>query len=332
MKKYLLPTIYLSLLFILNTSCSQQTNQENVVVYTAVDQVYSEKILRGFEEETGITVKAVYDAEASKAVGLEQRLLSEKESPKADLFWNSEFMRTARLAQNEVFAEFAPDSGTIPDVRYLSPDKLWFGMGARSRVFIVNTKEVSPQQYPKSLLDLIDPKFKGKIAISSPFSGSTSTHFAALYLKYGEKKFIQFLEGLKANEVALLAGNSVVKDNVGYGRYAFGLVDTDDALVGIEQGLPVEMVYYDQEGSGVFSFFQTISVVKMGPNPANAARLFNYLLTEEIEKELIRLKAVQFPLLSSHPDDAMPVMWTARPDEVVDALKPSIDLIRKYLD
>lgn len=47
-------------------SCYNTKTKNEVVIYTSVDQVFSSKILKEFEEETGIHVKAVYDTEASK--------------------------------------------------------------------------------------------------------------------------------------------------------------------------------------------------------------------------------------------------------------------------
>jgi iron(III) transport system substrate-binding protein len=316
----------------LTSGCSQQSEKQEVVIYTSVDQVYSSKILKDFEKKTGITVKAVYDAEASKAVGLEQRLLAEKDNPKADVFWNSEFMRTARLARQGVFAEFHRETGDYLGTNYFSPEKVWYGMGARTRVFIVNMEKLPPEDYPTKLEDLLDPRYKGKIALSTPFSGSTSTHLAALFNKLGKERFIQFLVKLKENNVSFLAGNSVVKDAVGHGKFAFGLVDTDDALVGVEQGLPVKMVYYDQNEQGVFSFFQTVALIKNGPNPSNAAKLIDYLLSERTENELISMNGVQFPLLTELPSEQMPRMWAAQANEIVDSLQPSVTLIREYID
>ena len=64
-----------------------------VIVYAAQDQVYAEPILREFEKETGIKVKAVYDSEAVKTVGLANRLLAERSHPQCDVFWGNEEMR-----------------------------------------------------------------------------------------------------------------------------------------------------------------------------------------------------------------------------------------------
>jgi iron(III) transport system substrate-binding protein len=319
-------------LIVLMIGCSKQTDNQEVVIYTSVDQVYSANILKQFEKESGISVKAVFDAEASKAVGLEQRLLAEKSSPRADVFWNSEFMRTTRLAHQGLFERYSPKIIKYSNTDYFSPDKMWHGIGLRTRVFIVNKDELTPQEYPTTLDDIFAPRFKGKVAIATPFSGSTATHFAALYSKLKKEGFSHFLERAAENQIALLAGNSVVKDAVGHGKFAIGLVDSDDALVGIEQGLPVEMVYYNQDGHGSFAVFQTVALVKNGPNPSNATKLIDYLLSERIEQQLIAMHAVQFPVLTDNPPKEMPNMWTGQANDIVDSLQPSIELIRNYLD
>ena len=85
------------------TSCSKQKDKNQLIIYTAVDQIFSQKIIKEFSKESGLDVKVLYDTEASKAVGLEKRLLAEKKHPKADIFWNSEFMRMARLDKVGLF-------------------------------------------------------------------------------------------------------------------------------------------------------------------------------------------------------------------------------------
>jgi len=84
--------------------CSHHPHPQ-AVVYAAQDQVYSEPILREFERRTGIRVRAVYDSEAVKTVGLANRLLAEKNHPQADLFWGNEELRTRQLAAQGVFRE-----------------------------------------------------------------------------------------------------------------------------------------------------------------------------------------------------------------------------------
>src|SRR6267142_2407557 len=74
-----------------------------VVVYCAQDQTYAEPIFRDFEKENGIKVRAVYDNEAVKTVGLANRLLAERRHPQCDVFWGNEEMSTRQLAAQNVF-------------------------------------------------------------------------------------------------------------------------------------------------------------------------------------------------------------------------------------
>src|SRR5438876_6327152 len=76
-----------------------------VIVYCAQDQTYAEPIFRDFQRETGIKVRAVYDNEAVKTVGLANRLLAERNHPQCDLFWGNEEMRTRQLAAQNIFRE-----------------------------------------------------------------------------------------------------------------------------------------------------------------------------------------------------------------------------------
>ena len=315
-------------------SCTNNEAKEEVVIYTSVDQVFSSQILKEFERETGILVKAVYDTEATKAVGLEKRLYQEMKHPKADIFWNSENLRSARLDAYDIFLK-QPTKVKLYEhnnSKYISKKMTLFGMGIRSRVFIVNTDLMDENAYPTKLEDLIDPKYKGKVAICSPLFGTASAQFAALYAKWGEKRFIKFLKALKANNVAILSGNSNVKDAVGRGEYLFGLVDTDDALVGIEQNLPLEMLYYGESGEGMFALYQTIGILKNGPNTKVAHKLFDYLLSAKIEDKLIKMNAVQFPILSQKQIHKEPLLWSLAPEKTATYIKPSSELVRKYLD
>ena len=57
-----------------------------VSVYTSLDRPYAEPVLRAFERRSGIRVLDVYDAEATKSVGLAARIVYERARPRADVF------------------------------------------------------------------------------------------------------------------------------------------------------------------------------------------------------------------------------------------------------
>jgi molybdate transport system regulatory protein len=83
--------------FVVLSGCGRSASNV-VVIYTSQDEVYAEPILREFEKETGLQVQPVYDSEAVKTVGLVNRLLTERNNPQCDVFWNNEEFRTRQLA------------------------------------------------------------------------------------------------------------------------------------------------------------------------------------------------------------------------------------------
>lgn len=88
MLRFIYYCLWMVLLILLPGCKGKNTPQQEVVVYTSLDKVFSQPILEAFEKETGITVKAVYDSEAAKTTGMVNRLIAEKNSPRADVFWN----------------------------------------------------------------------------------------------------------------------------------------------------------------------------------------------------------------------------------------------------
>ena len=166
--------------------CARTANQ--VVVYTSVDQPFAEPVLKDFERQTGISVLPVYDVEAAKTTGLVNRLIAEKDRPQADVFWSSDTVRTIALKRRGVLAAYrSPTAEAIP-AAYRDPEGYWTGFGARARVLLVNTSVVKDSDLPKSILELTEPKWRGKVAMSFPLFGTMSAHVAAIFLLLGDDK------------------------------------------------------------------------------------------------------------------------------------------------
>ena len=222
-----------------------------VTVYVSTDRVFSEPVLREYERRTGVRVNAVYDTEETKSTGLANRLIAEKPRPQADVFWSNEPVRTLVLKSRDVLAAYrSPSAEGIP-AALVDPEGYWTGFSARMRVIAYNTTLVKPDEAPRSVFELADPKWRGQVAMADPRFGSTSFHVAALYALAGDEKMDDFFRRLKANGVKVVDGNSVVRDLVARGEVKIGLTDTDDVNVAIEDGQPIAMVLPDADGLGV---------------------------------------------------------------------------------
>ncbi len=270
-----------------------------VALYVALDQQHSEHFVREFERKTGLHVTARFDTEASKTVGLVSAIVEEAARPRCDVFWNNELAHTVRLAQKGLLAPYdSPAAKTIP-AAWCDPQKLWHGFAARARILIVNTDLIpDPKDRPRSLWDLIDPRWKGRCAIARPLTGTTLTHFAALRLALGAAEFDRLVLGLFANQVVFLQSNGATMRAVRDGQLAFALTDTDDFHVALRKGHKVACVFPDQQAGGLGTMLipNSVALVKGGPNPEAARKLIDYILSEEVEAALAAAASAQIPL------------------------------------
>jgi iron(III) transport system substrate-binding protein len=288
----------LSLIQGCTSKSSEQLGNGEVVVYTAHDSVFSEPIFEQFHESTGIAVRPKFDVESTKTVGLVNAIMAESERPRCDVFWKNEILNSLRLEEQGLLESYASPAAANYPAAFKDADGKWHGFAARARIILVNTKLVPEGERPDSIHDLADAKWKGKTAIAKPLFGTTATHAACLFAALGDEKAKEFFEGLKANDVQILAGNKQVAEAVANGGAAFGLTDTDDALQMIEQGLPVTIIYPDQDEGGLGTLFipNTVSIIKGCAHPEEARRLIDYLLSAEVEAALATGPAGQIPL------------------------------------
>jgi len=272
-------------------------NTSVVIVYVSEDQVFSEPILRDFEKETGITVKAAYDTEEAKSTGAMNRLIAEKDNPQADVYWANEPVRAEVLKQKGISMPYvSPNAKDIPMV-FKDPDGYWTGFSARARVLVVNN---SVKDEPGTILAYMDPRRKGKSVITNPLFGTTTAEIAALFTIWGDEQVREFMAAMKRNGVAISTNNGESADFVASGQYDFSLVDSDDVVNRMRQGKPVTMVYPDQGENGIGCFIvpNAAVLIKGGPHPDAARKLIDYLLSRETERKLAFADCAQIPL---HP-------------------------------
>jgi iron(III) transport system substrate-binding protein len=273
-----------------------ESAERTVTVYVSTDRVFSEPVLREYEKRTGVRVNAVYDTEETKSTGLANRLIAEQARPQADVFWSNEPVRTLLLKSRGVLSPYrSPSAEGIPRA-LVDSEGYWTGFSARIRVIAYNTKLVRAEEAPQSIFDLADLRWRGQVAMADPRFGSTSFHVAALYATAGDEKMDDFFRRLKANDVRVVDGNSVVRDLVARGDVKVGLTDTDDVNVAIEDGQPIAMVLTDAAGLGVPVMPNMVSLIANAPHSDEGRRMIDYLLSADVEQQLAQSEAVQIPL------------------------------------
>ena len=267
-------------------------SQRTVVVYTSQDQIYAEPLLADFTRLTGIKVLPVFDSESVKTAGLAQRLIAEKDNPRADVFWSNEEMISHRLGELGALDTNA-----------------WVTAGYRTRRLVINTNFVSPQDAPKSLTELTNAKWAGKVAIAYPIYGTTAAHFVGLRQAWGDDRFRAWCKALAANKPFVVDGNSVVVRMVGAGEAWIGLSDSDDFAAGVRNGWPIASM---PVGCDLLTIPSSVGIVRGAPHPAEAEAFFKFAQSEDAVKRLVANNALEGV---AAPDKAMKLKQPAPVDD-----------------
>ena len=294
------------------SSCGKKDAPRQVVLYTSCDDYLLRDIIPAFEKESGIKVLIVGDTEATKTTGLVQRVIDEKDHPRADVWWSNEPFGTARLDGEGLLApytsaaerEFASGWPTWLRAR----DRTWYGFALRSRVIAVR---VSLRERPQSWWELADPRWKKRIGMARPQFGTTRGHMGALIEAWGPEQFRTWLIALKANGVRLYDGNSGVVRGVAQGEIDVGLTDSDDVLSAKRNLWPVEPISPPLGGGARRQFVpaipNTVGLVKGGPHPEYAGALADFLLSGRVEEMLNWSESQTWPV---HPAAARTAVQT----------------------
>jgi len=264
--------------------------EPTVIIYCAQDQVFAEPLLAEFARQTGIKARAVFDSEAVKTVGLANRLLAEKDHSQCDVFWGNEELRARQLAARGVFRA---TNGFV-------------AFGFRTRRIVVNTNKVSLAEAPRTLAELTNAAWRGKVALAYPMFGTTATHFLALRQRWGDAPWQAWCRALQANKPFLVDGNSVVVKLVGQGEAWIGLTDSDDIAGGIHEGLPLAAMPLTPE---MLLIPNTVAVVRGAPHPAEAEQMFQFLQWPGVAERLVKEAALEGA--QSSQSQGLQVNWTA---------------------
>jgi ABC-type Fe3+ transport system substrate-binding protein len=189
-----------------------------------------------------------------------------------------------------------------------------------------NTKLVDVKEF-KSYWDLLNPKWKGKIAardIRAPGPGSGNARLFYYHPELGPS-FLRKLFG--EMDIILFRDYRQGPDWLAVGKYAICFFCEVD--VSKQQGLPVDTFgpKVFKEGGGLVQQFGTLTLINRAPHP-NAARVFiNWLLSRKgqiaLQKTLVASESPPDSLRTDIPKDDVPA-YSRRADGVnyIDTSKP----------
>ena len=273
-----------------------------VSVYCALDLDLAEPVFAVFEGETHIKVDIVADTEATKTTGLVNRLIAERDNPRADVFWNNEVVQTIRLQREGLLEAYRSPSADGIGAKWRDADNYWTGFAARGRVLIVNTGEHGETDLPDSVNDLTAARYRDSAALARPLFGTTLSHMVALAAADADAMH-RFIEGCITNQVHIESSNGAVARAVAEGRCRIGLTDTDDVRRQLDERKPVCMVWPDQgeNHDGALLIPNSVCLIRNARNPDLARQLIDFLLSPRVEQMLAEGPGAQIPVRPDVP-------------------------------
>ncbi|MFM1869224.1 MAG: Iron-utilization periplasmic protein precursor [Planctomycetota bacterium] len=302
-------------------SCASRDGE--VVVYISVDDVLARELLSACTNATGVKVLPVFDTEATKTTGLEQRIRAESNRPRADIFWSSEAFATARLSVDGLLRPIPASLFERWPLAHRDPQGRWLAFAARARVVAYRSDRevVVPETWAAFADSSLRANSISGIAIADPRFGTTRGHIAALDAAWSVARSIgtstnaqstslagnsptleSWIDGLRANGVRVLSGgNAATVDAVASGEVTFGFTDSDDVFAAQARGLPIAFALprtfaKGVAGGGTMLVPNTVGLVAGRPERAEVDAVLAWIASAECERLICRSPSRNLPI------------------------------------
>jgi iron(III) transport system substrate-binding protein len=271
---------------------SAAASDVTLTLYSGQHEDLAKALADAFEKATGIKV----DVRAGSDADLANQIIEEGSRSKADIFMTEEPGQAAALDANGLFSPVDPATLALTDSRLNPKSGNWVGYAARSRVIFYNPNLISEADLPQSIMDLTDPKWKGKFAYAP--SGAFVSTVTYLINTIGEEKTLDWLKGIKANGENLQK-NGAVRDAVEAGQIPFGLSNHYYWYILAEsKGGPDKMtskVHFMNNDAGALLLASGAAVLKTSKHQAEAQQFLAWLAQPDGGQKVIATTTPQYP-------------------------------------
>ena len=221
------------------------------------------------------------------------------------------------LQEKNLLAPIPASTLAAVPAKYSSPQGDWVGVSARVSVLVYNTSLIKPSELPSSILELAQPKWKGKVGFA-PSETDFQPLVAAITKLDGVAAAEKWLEGIKANG-KVYPDNETVVTQVNNGESAVGLINhyywyrlLDE--VG-KSDVHSALHYYAPHDPGYLLNVSGAAVLKSSKQQAAAQKFVAFLVSKQGQEILAHSHSYEYPLGSG--------VLTAAPLKPFDQLQPA---------
>jgi len=307
MKKITIFAMFLT--FFANLSFGAEVNVFSARHYDSDIQLYKK-----FTEKTGIKVNVV----SGKDKALQKRIMEEGEDSSADIYITADAGRLGAFDAKGMF-----QNSMTSAIKEAVPKNFrsanWTGIAKRARIMYysperVNTNELNGMTYE----GLADPKWKGRIVIRKSNNIYNQSLVASLVKNNGKKSTCEWSKGVVANMARDSKGNDRAQIlAVAAGEADLAVANTYYLALmlsgqkGAEQQAAAKKVlpfFPNQDDRGTHMNISGGGVLRHAPNPENAKKLLEFLLTKEAQEHIVN-NTFEYPMIEGvEPHDLVKQM------------------------
>ncbi|MEA5624046.1 iron ABC transporter substrate-binding protein [Nostoc sp. UHCC 0251] len=269
---------------------------KTLVIYSGRDEKLIGPLIEKAKKDLNKDIQVRYGDTAELAIAL----LEEGKNSRADLFFAQDAGALGTLEKKQVTQPIASKLLNKVDSRFRSAKGHWLGISGRARVIDYNTKLVKQGELPKSISQLTDPKWRGKVGWA-PTNGSFQSFITAMRVLDGDEKTLQWLKAMKANGVKDYGKNSAIVEAIGRGEVHLGLVN-NYYLYRFKKDDPNFPVahHYTSKDAGSMINVAGVAITNTTDQKADVEALIDYLLNQSSQNYFAK-ETNEYPLVKGIP-------------------------------
>lgn len=258
--------------------------EPSLTVYSGRGEKFTRPILEAFTEHTGIPVRL----QTATSAALLAKLREEGKRTPADVFITNYVGVLEEARRHDLLTPCTSPMVQQIAAEFRAADNSWLAFSARMRVIVYNTDLVKPGEV-NSVLDLANPKWRGKVATVTSGNQSFIGGLTALYALLGEERTEGFLRGLKANSQGLvMPKHTPIVKAVAAGQVPLGYVNHYYYYRHRAKypQAPLGIVFPDQASDAMGAVVTVAggAILKAAKQPDLAQRFMEFLIAPEGQK------------------------------------------------
>ena len=260
---------------------------DEVNIYTTREPGLIQPLLDEFTKDTGIKANTVFVKD-----GLTERVSSEGANSPADVLMTVDIGRLLDVVDAGLTQEIvSPELEEHVPAAFKDPNKHWYALSLRDRiVYVSKDLDLTEMTYE----DLADPKYKGKLCSRSGQHPYNTSLIAAKIAHDGVEAAEEWLKGLKNNLARKAAGGDregardilagICDVAIGNAYYVGRMKNAEPGTDQYQWGEAINVIrptFENSKSKGTHANITGAAIAKNAPNPENALKLLNFLISEK---------------------------------------------------